>query len=135
MPCPFCSLEKEKRVLASKKYTYVILSNPRLMPSHLLVLPKRHVEKLSELNEEERKELFDLVIEYQEKILAKHATGCDIRQHYRPFLKQSKLKVNHMHIHLQPREYEDELYKNCQIHETALFKELTKEEKEKFSKV
>ena len=45
-----------------------MFSNPRLMEGHLLVIPKRHVEKLSELNEEERKELFDTVIEYQEKI-------------------------------------------------------------------
>lgn len=94
-----------------------------------------HVEKLSELNEEEKKELFDTVIEYQEKILKNIAPGCDIRQHYRPFLKQSELKINHLHIHLQPRKPDDELYKKCQIYHKDVFKELTKEEINKISKL
>ena len=100
------------------------------MPGHLLVVPKRHVEKLSALQEDERRELFEKVIQFQEKILSKLASGCDIRQNYRPFQKQSNLKVNHLHIHLQPRELEDELYEKCQIFETKIFSNLTKEEKE-----
>jgi len=62
------------------------------MPGHLLVVPKRHVEKLSALQEDERRELFEKVIQFQEKILSKLASGCDIKQNYRPFQKQSNLK-------------------------------------------
>ncbi|NTW27061.1 MAG: HIT family protein [Candidatus Moranbacteria bacterium] len=129
MICPFCEIDKEKtRTIKEGEHTLVIFSNPRLMPGHLLVVPRRHVEKLSELFEEERKEMLDFVIEFQDKILEKVARGCDIRQNYRPFQKQNDLKVHHMHIHLQPRELRDELYEKCQIYETELFKKLPDDE-------
>lgn len=93
---------------------YVILSNPRLMKGHVLVVPKRHVMKLSELNVRERVELLEMVTNMQEKILSRFSTGCDVRHHYRPFLKESQVKVNHLHIHVHPREFQDELYKTSQ---------------------
>ena len=136
MDCPFCSINQEKtRIINETKYIKVILSNPRLMAGHLLVIPKRHVEKLSELNKTERKELLEKVIEFQEKILSKFAKGCDIKQNYRPFQKQDNLKVHHLHIHLQPRKFKDELYHESQIFEKQIFSELTQEEKEKFSEL
>ncbi len=136
MDCPFCNINKEKtRIVEQTKNSLVILSNPRLISGHILVIPKRHVEKLSELNDEEKCDMLDLIIKYQEKILKKISSGCDIRQNYRPFQKQGKIKVNHLHIHLQPRELEDELYKKCQIFEKDIFKELRSEDMEKFSKI
>jgi len=133
MTCPFCNINKEKtRIIKEKDNVKVILSNPRLMPGHLLVIPKKHVEKLSELNEDEKKDLFETVIEFQEKILKTFSSGCDIRLNYRPFQKQNDLKVNHLHIHLQPRELEDELYQKCQIFETNIFNKLNQEEIDKF---
>ena len=55
MDCPFCNINSEKtRILEDKKFVRVIFSNPRLMPGHLLIIPKRHVEKISELNKEEQ---------------------------------------------------------------------------------
>ena len=134
MDCPFCNIEKN-RILTERKFTRVIFSNPRLMPGHLLVIPKRHVEKLSELSKEEQQELFKTTIEFQEKILNKIASGCDIRINYRPFQKQDDLKVNHLHIHLQPRELFDELYQKCQIFERDVFEDLKLEELEKIHKI
>jgi len=136
MNCPFCEINKEKtRIIKQGKNVFVIFSNPRLMEGHLLVIPKRHIEKLSELNEEEKKELFDTVIEYQEKILKNISPGCDIRQNYRIFQGQNNLKIDHLHIHLQPREFKDDLYKKCQIFEKDVFKQLTEEEIEKVLKL
>lgn len=129
MNCPFCNIDKEKtRIIRKGKNIFVVFSNPRLMEGHLLVIPKRHVEKLSELNKEEREELFETVIDFQEKILSKISKGCDIRQNYRPFQRQDNLKVSHLHIHLQPREFEDQLYKKSQIFEKEIFRGLTKTE-------
>lgn len=136
MDCPFCNVDLERtRILKEGKYTFVTLSNPRLVDGHLLVVPKRHVEAPFQLNEEERKELFDTVLEFQKKILSKFSSGCDIHQNYRPFQKQGQIKVNHVHFHLIPREFEDELYQKCQIHETTLFRMLTEEKKEEFAKL
>jgi len=134
--CPFCNIDpKRSKTVKEGKSVIVILSNPRLVDGHLLVIPKRHVEKLSQLSKKERDELVDTVIEFQEKILSKFSSGCDVRQNCRPFLKESEVKVDHLHIHLLPREFEDELYKKCQVFEKEIFRMLTEEEKEKFVKL
>ena len=39
------------------------------MPGHMLFIPRRHVEKISELNKEEQEELIEVTIEFQEKSL------------------------------------------------------------------
>lgn len=136
MRCPFCDIDSERtRILKEGKFMRVIFSNPRLMPGHLLIVPKRHVHKISELNNEEREELFETTILFQEKILKKISSGCDIRQNCRPFQKRDRLKVDHLHIHLQPRELFDELYEKCQIFEKEVFKDLGKEELEKMIKL
>lgn len=131
--CPFCNIDKKRtKIVKEGKYLLVILSNPRLVDGHLLVVPKRHIEKPSQMTQEEKKEIFDTVLEFQEKILNTFASGCDIRQNCRPFQKQDGVKVDHVHFHLLPREFKDELYQKCQIHETGLFRMLAEKEKEKF---
>lgn len=87
------------------------------MPGHLLIIPKRHTEKLAVLSKEKREEIFNTVIEFQAKILAEASSGCDIRQYCRPFQKQDDLKIDHLHFHLQPREPFDERYQKCQVFE------------------
>ncbi len=45
--CPFCDIEQNNshRSVIDGDLISVILSNPRLMPGHALVIPKRHIEK------------------------------------------------------------------------------------------
>ena len=131
--CPFCgSAREEGRMLKEGKYAYVIVSNPRLMPGHLLVIPKRHCEgRLEDLTKEERDEIFELLAEFQAKILEKLASGCDIRQNFKPYVENSTTHVNHMHFHLYPRENEDELYKKVDEHRKPLYQDLTDEERKR----
>ena len=56
-------------------------------------------------------------------------------QHYRPFIKQNKLKVGHLHIHLRPREFKDELYKKVQKYETDLFSNLKPADTKKYKEL
>lgn len=136
MNCPFCIIDKVKtKVLKEGKSYFVALSNPRLVPGHLLVIPKRHLERPSQLTQKERKEIFNAIIELEEKILKKFSSGCDIKTHYRPFIKQGWVKVDHLHFHLHPRNPEDELYQKTQIYEKDLWQDLSEEETEKFSKL
>ncbi len=102
----------------------VIYSNPRLMKGHLLVIPKRHVERPWELTESELKELFYHIHKLQKKLSETLGTGCDIRQNYRPFMKDGRLKVAHLHFHLLPRSFEDELYEKSMKYETDIFVDL-----------
>ncbi len=135
--CVFCQILKEKQdqLILSNDSVFVIFSNPCLMSCHLLVIPKRHVEYPSELSVEERKELFDTALDFQERILKKIASGCDLRQHCRPFQKESKFKVNHVHFHLQPRKFQDEFYQQCQKFETEIFKDLNFEEAKTYKRL
>ena len=54
--------------------------------------------------------------------------GVDIRQNYRPFLEQSKLKVDHVHFHVYPRSLNDYLYQVSEQYETDLFADLDETE-------
>lgn len=130
MECRFCCIyeTETQRVLEIKEHCVVIFSNPRLMKGHLLVIPKRHVLSLNELTQEERSELFNTAIYYQSELLEKFSSGCDLKQHNRPFLPENDLKVDHVHIHLQPREFEDELYLKSHVHEREIFKPLPEDE-------
>lgn len=135
MPCPFCILNRDRsRVFDERELVYVMFSNPQLMVYHTLVIPKRHVEMPWELTMDERRELWDVLIEYQDKITSKLSTGCDVRQHYRPFLSESSHKINHVHYHLLPRTFEDEYYRVSQVHENLLWKHVTPEALEALSR-
>jgi diadenosine tetraphosphate (Ap4A) HIT family hydrolase len=126
--CPFCVIDDQKTVVVQKKEAlYVALSNQRLERAHLLV-PKRHVEKLSALTEEERRDLWDTAVEYQEKILSTISTRCDVRQNYHPFQRQDQVKVDHVHIHLILRKFKDQIYQLTQTYETELFKDVDEQE-------
>lgn len=136
MDCPFCIIDPEiNSLIYTSEHALVVLSNPRLMLGHLLVIPKNHVEKISELSNEEQKDLFDTTVDFQEKILSSISSGCDIRQNYRPFQKQGNIKVNHLHIHLLPRNSFDELYKECQKFETDIFQRPSQEEMSNIKKL
>ena len=134
--CPFCTIATQRdRILKEGTYMYVIFSNPRLMPGHLLVIPKRHVARLSELTDEEKKELLDLLIEFEEKILAKLSLGCDIRQNYKPYVTNSKTSVKHFHFHLYPRNLNDEMHQTIDPHQKPLYRDLLPEGKERLFKL
>jgi ATP adenylyltransferase len=120
--CPFCNVEG--RIIKQNELAQVILSNPHKVPGHLLVMPKRHIEKPWELTHEELTSVFDLIFELEQKLLGKLGDGFDIRQNYRPFKQQDKLKVNHIHFHLLPRSDDDYLYKVSEQYEKGLFADL-----------
>ena len=144
--CPFCTIASEKspshkasadqsRILKEGEHFYVIFSNPRLMPGHLLVIPKRHITRLSEMTEEEKKELLDLLIEFEGKILEKLSSGCDIRQNYKPYVQNNRTSVKHFHFHLYPRELNDEMHQTIDPHQKPLYRGLSDEEKERLFKL
>ena len=109
--CPFCDIDKEKTfILEENLKAYVAMSNPRLVKGHLLVIPKRHVETIDRLNREEWDDVTNLVVKYQKKITDSLASGYDLRQHYIPYVPQSRFKIDHVHFHLIPRNFKDEMY-------------------------
>jgi len=127
--CRFCNFDAtQNHLLQDGKNVRVIFSNPRLTKGHLLVIPKRHVERPWELTESEHAEIFAFVHDLQRRLSETLGTGCDVRQNYRPFMKQGRLKVDHVHYHLLPRTFQDDLYERSMKYETDIFVELPDDE-------
>lgn len=120
--CPFCGVDE--RVLKSNEHAQVILSNPRKVPGHFLVVPKRHVEKPWELSKDELSDIYELIFFIERRIIGKLGDGCDVRQNYRPFLQQSTLSVKHVHFHVIPRALQDYIYQISEKYDTELFADL-----------
>ncbi len=131
--CPFC--DPLERVVNSNASAQMMLSDPRKVPGHTLVMPKRHVEKPWELTQQEVVDIFELISLAEQRIIGKLGTGCDIRQAYRPFLKQDALKVNHMTFHVIPRAKDDYLYSVSEKYEEDLFAELDDLERDEVTKL
>ncbi len=131
--CPFCN--PHERILKENAHAQVILSNPRKVPGHFLVAPKRHIEKPWELKADELQDIFELIYSIEQKIIGKLGDGCDIRQNYRPFVPQSQLKVDHIHFHVIPRSLEDYIYSVSEKYETQLFADLDDTERDAVSKL
>ena len=131
--CPFCN--PVERVLKENEHAQVFLSNPRKVAGHFLVVPKRHVEKPWELTDVELRDIFDLIFFIEQKIIGKLGDGCDIRQNYRPFLKQDALKINHLTFHIIPRSLDDYLHTVSEQYEDGLFAELDDMERNAVAKL
>lgn len=131
--CPFC--DPRDRILKENEHAVAILSNPRKTAGHFLIVPKRHVEEPWKLTNDELIGIFALIFFIEQKIIGKLGDGCDIRQNYRPFLKQSKFKVDHVHFHVYPRYDHDYLYKVSEQFETDLFSDLSDDEAAEVAKL
>ena len=131
--CPFCNAGE--RALKENATAQVLLSDPRKVPGHFLVVPKRHAEKPWELKPAELQDIFELIFFIEQKIIGKLGDGCDVRQNYRPFMRQSKLKVDHVHFHVIPRYLEDYIYSVSEKYETDLFADLDEKEAAEVAKL
>ena len=131
--CPFCNpLEP---VAKENELAQVILSDPHKVPGHVLVMPKRHVEKLSDLKPEELVAIFKLISFIEECFIGKLGEGFDVRQSYRPYLQQDKLKINHLTFHILPRSMDDYLHQVSGHYEDDLYAELDDKEREAVTKL
>jgi histidine triad (HIT) family protein len=122
--CVFCNI-KEDRIIRETKNTFTILSNPYLLEGHSLVIPKQHYEKIYDIPKSILHELIDEVQYFEENLINKlNISGCDIKQNYRPFLQESKYKVNHFHFHIIPRYFGDEFHEISRTNGKSIFKDL-----------
>jgi diadenosine tetraphosphate (Ap4A) HIT family hydrolase len=76
----------------------------------VLVMPKRHIEKLWELTREELQACFELIYLIEKCFLGKLGDGFDVRQSFWPFREQGNLKAKHILFHVIPRSENDYLF-------------------------
>jgi diadenosine tetraphosphate (Ap4A) HIT family hydrolase len=106
--CPFCRIikkpETEKyRIISTEENCIVMLTlNPETR-GHLLVFPKKHFDKISDIPNSGQ--LFERVVDMAEEAVKKlGAPAYTIKMNNQLFLlEKDKLHVGHIHFHVIPR--------------------------------
>lgn len=91
----------EDEIVDKTKYFFVIPARAPYVENHLLVVPKRKVYVLKELEYEEKEEMFQLLENWTTKL---HNYHPDVNLLLRDWLVwwNTKKSVNHLHFHLIP---------------------------------
>lgn len=128
--CRFCN-KNNLKVIKESDNTISFLSKNYLTKGHCLIIPKDHYESILDMPRDVLIELMHEVCEIKKLLVERFGcSGVDIRQNYRPFLSEGDLKVDHIHFHLIPREFEDELYQRSTKFERDIFSDLDEMEAE-----
>lgn len=61
MTCRYCDVQNDESFILESGYWKVFLSYDQCYIGHCLIIAKRHVQDLSELNESEIKDLFEII--------------------------------------------------------------------------
>lgn len=97
--CIFCSPDRE--ILASSAHALAFADAFPISPGHSLVVPRRHVVTIFELNEEEYSDCFLLVLKVKDLLVAKYSPdGFNVGVNVGEAGGQS---VWHAHVHVMPR--------------------------------
>ncbi len=98
--CPFCTLPPERIRLGSAR-AFVIDDGFPVSPGHALIIPRRHVASLFELDHDEQRELHALLTRARSRLLKeRRPDGFNIGINDGVAAGQT---VMHLHIHLIPR--------------------------------
>lgn len=129
--CSFCKLKNNAKntILYVDDLSVVLMANPRKIAGHLLVIPKRHVERLDELRKPELDTITTMLSILSQKIAHEFSEGYDIAQHYRPFTREDGIKVSHLHFHLLPRYKDDPLHIHLKDYERGVLADVTEKER------
>lgn len=98
--CPFCS-SLESRIFLENDLSIAILDGYPISDGHSLIIPKRHVRSIFEVQENELLSLFNLVTDVKNKLTDQfNPAGFNIGINDNEAAGQT---INHLHIHLIPR--------------------------------
>lgn len=99
--CPFCQPGIGESTFAETDGFFAICDIAPILPGHALVIPKRHVESIMDLTDEELARFAVFGRQVTAVVTAAfHATGCDWAVQDRPDAGQT---VPHLHLHIIPR--------------------------------
>ncbi len=108
MECVFCNrLILKKESFYEDSYFIAIYNIRPVVKGHCLVIPKRHVDEMHELNEEERKDF----ISFSNKavFIAEKYSGTNEFDFLLQKGENAGQSIKHMHFHILPRKRNDAL--------------------------
>jgi diadenosine tetraphosphate (Ap4A) HIT family hydrolase len=100
--CPFCSLLRDGRVIASNGEACAIYDKFPVTEGHMLIIPVRHFADYFDISDPEYQAVLDLIKAMRRKLLADDSgiTGFNVGVNVGEVAGQT---VPHCHIHLIPR--------------------------------
>lgn len=99
--CPFCGFIRSGRPLAERGTVVAMVDRYPVSQGHTLLIPKRYVETVFALTEEEREDLFHLLLEVRDLIRRRHRPdGFNLGVNVGAAAGQT---VDHVHVHVIPR--------------------------------
>ncbi|MFN3402614.1 MAG: HIT family protein [Cytophagaceae bacterium] len=102
--CPFCNKQSSEAFLSSENFL-VIYNIAPVLPGHSLVIPKRHVESLFQLTDEETGEL--MVLAKKTAKLLSVVLDTDAFDWALQEKEAAGQSVSHVHMHVVPRKIGD----------------------------
>lgn len=102
--CPFCNLDKERLIFVNN-FSYALLDIYPVTKGHTLIIPKRHILSIEELNKDEFFDLFDTFL--KTKIALKKLLNPDGFNFGINIGEASGQSIEHIHFHLIPRYFGD----------------------------
>lgn len=135
MSCIFCTLDKSKRentILEETTYFYVIPAVGSLVVGYVLILCKRHIYSMAELNNKEQKEYENLIEKYRNIFKNIYKKYPIVFEHGSPNI-ENKTKANsidHAHTHIVNYQYknEEKIIKNLNFYPIGELTQLTKKQ-------
>lgn len=135
MSCIFCTLDKSKRentILEETTYFYVIPAVGSLVVGYVLILCKRHIYSMAELNNKEQKEYENLIEKYRNIFKNIYKKYPIVFEHGSPNI-ENKTKANsidHAHTHIVNYQYknEEKIIKNLNFNPIGELTQLTKKQ-------
>ncbi len=107
MDCIFCKIiagEATAYKVYENEFTLVILDINPISAGHVIIMPKNHFEKLSDMDEINGLELFKTVL-IMEKMIA--SLGCACTNLLQNNGKAAGQEIPHVHVHIIPRYPQD----------------------------
>ncbi len=98
--CPFCDL-KEKYIISQTEKAVLTVNLFPYIEGHLMVIPKKHIERLEEFSVEDWQDCRDL-LSVGIAVLKKALQVQDVNILYREGSKDSGSSLKHLHIHILP---------------------------------
>ena len=107
MECLFCSwLEKKNQILWENENIVVFVANLAFTEGHVLVVPKKHVESIFEIDEKLREELFFVSLKMGKLLDEKlKIGGYTLALNEKVYLTEpdDTTHIPHVHMHIIPR--------------------------------
>jgi bis(5'-adenosyl)-triphosphatase len=104
-PCPFCSSSVQDQIFHESGKMMAVYNIAPILPGHSLIIPRRHVVSINELNDEEMTEFFSFTRQVTQLLLhVFESEGFDWSLQESEAAGQS---IAHLHLHIIPRKTGD----------------------------